>query len=120
MSTLKANTIQNTNGYTRYTVHAWWNLNGTGTISITDDGNCSSATDNGVGTYTATFGNYFANATYAITCVAAGGDESQYGYTDAGTPSPYNTSQMQIRLQDSNSWGVRDTSMIWCHWVGDV
>lgn len=120
MSTLKANTIQNTNGYTRYTVHAWWNLNGTGTISITDDGNCSSATDNTTGTYTATFGNYFANANYTVTCNAAGGDESVYGYTDAGVPSPYSTSQMQIKIQDSNSWGERDSSLVWCQWVGDV
>jgi hypothetical protein len=44
---------------------AWVNFNGTGTVSIRDDYNVSSITDNGTGDYTVNFSTAMANTNYA-------------------------------------------------------
>ena len=45
---------------------AWVNLDGTGTIAVSDSLNVASATDNGTGEYTITFSNSMANSTYSL------------------------------------------------------
>lgn len=72
MSTLKVETMQvNTleeytaGGATFFITKAWINFKGTGTISIRDDGNFSSLTDHGTGSYTATYTNSFPNSNYS-------------------------------------------------------
>lgn len=44
---------------------AWVNLNGTGTVSIRDDFNVTSVSDNGTGQYTINFTQSFSNTNYA-------------------------------------------------------
>lgn len=66
MSTLKVDTIQTAAGVKVYPSKAWLNFNGTGTVAIRDDGNVSSLTDNGTGTYTANFTSAFSSANYAM------------------------------------------------------
>ena len=77
MSTLKVNTLEvntleeyTSGGATFFTAKAWINFNGTGTISIRDDGNFSSLTDHQIGDYTANYTNSFSNNNYSpvVTC----------------------------------------------------
>lgn len=71
MSTLKADTIQNTSGGAatltkQMAMKAWMNFDGgTAAAAITDSFNTSSIDDNGGGQYGANFTNSFNNATYA-------------------------------------------------------
>ena len=65
MSTLKADAFQDTSGKGFYPARAWINFQGTGTITIRDDGNFSSLTDHTTGDYTATYTNSFPNTNYA-------------------------------------------------------
>lgn len=64
MSTIKVDAIQDTSGKGFYPARAWINFNGQGTISIRDDENFSSITDNGTGSYNASYTNSRANANY--------------------------------------------------------
>lgn len=52
---------------------AWVNFDGTGTVSITDQLNVSSITDNGTGDYTVNFATALANTTYVVSCTALTG-----------------------------------------------
>ena len=45
---------------------AWVNFNGTGTVAINDSFNCSSITDNGVGSYTVNFSTALSNENYCV------------------------------------------------------
>ena len=77
MSTLRADTIQNTSGgavtlTNQSAAKAWANLNGTGTIALQDSFNCASAVDNGTGSYTYNWSSSLDNATYAGTCFSQG------------------------------------------------
>ena len=68
MSTLKADTIQNTSGgavtlTNQSAAKAWANLNGS-TFGLRDSFNTSSATDNGTGNYTYNWSSSLANANY--------------------------------------------------------
>ena len=77
MSTIKAANLQNTgSGAPAFKnssgteigqlVKAWINFDGSGTVSIRDDFNVSSLTDNGTGDYTLTFDTALANNDYAL------------------------------------------------------
>jgi len=75
MSTLKADTIQNTSGgavtlTNQSAAKAWSKLNGTGTISLYDSFNISSASDNGTGDYTHTITSAMSDANYSHTFTA--------------------------------------------------
>ena len=73
MSTLKVNTIQNTAAAHSSTpqqiaegrAKIWVNFDGEGTVSIRDDFNVSSITDNGTGDYTVNFSTNMSNDDYA-------------------------------------------------------
>ena len=65
MSTLKTNTIKNTDDVEMYLAKAWVNFNGTGTVAIRAAGNVSSITDNGTGDYTVNFTTAFTDANYS-------------------------------------------------------
>lgn len=47
-------------------VESWVNFNGTGSVSIRDDGNVSSITDNGTGSYTVNFSTSLSHSNFAI------------------------------------------------------
>ena len=67
-------TISGTDGITfpneESLVNAWVNFNGTGTVAIRADGNVSSITDNGTGTYTINISSAFTDANYANTSMS--------------------------------------------------
>ena len=72
MSTLKADTIQSTGGGAatltkQNAAKAWFNLDGTDTISFRDSFNCSSATDNSTGDYTVPFSSSFDDVNHCST-----------------------------------------------------
>ena len=73
MSKLKVNTLEEATagGATFYTAKAWVNFNGVGTVAIRQDGNVSSITDNGVGSYTVNFTSNLTDANYAMTASAS-------------------------------------------------
>ena len=64
-------TISGTNGITfpneQQLIKAWVNFNGTGTVAILADGNVSSITDNGTGTYTINISSALTDANYGHT-----------------------------------------------------
>ncbi len=74
MSTLKVDNIADRNGagqipmntVSQGTAKAWFNLNGTGTISPRDTFNITSFTDNGTGDYTSTFTIVMPNANFSV------------------------------------------------------
>tara|TARA_Y100000004_G_scaffold130795_1_gene147496 strand:+ start:761 stop:1132 length:372 start_codon:yes stop_codon:yes gene_type:complete len=77
MSTLKVNNITDTSGGSSNlevpgAAKAWVNFVGTGTVSIRDNLNVSSITDNGTGDYTVNWNNDFANNDYSAVASAGG------------------------------------------------
>ena len=80
MSTLKTNTIKNTDDVEMYLAKAWVNFNGTGTVAIRAAGNVSSVTDNGAGDYTVNFTTAMPDANYAGV-VSASNEASAYPIT---------------------------------------
>lgn len=65
MSTLKTNTIKNTDDVEMYLAKAWVNFDGTGTVAIRAAGNVSSITDNGTGDFTVNFTTAMVDANYS-------------------------------------------------------
>ena len=82
MSTLKVNALQDTSGKGFYPARVWLRMNGTGTITINNDGNVSSLTDGGTGVYTANFTNTTPHSTYAL--VGTGSHSSGTAIIDFG------------------------------------
>ncbi len=84
MSTLKVNTLEEatSGGATYFTAKAWVNFNGTGTVSINDDGAVSSISDNGTGRYTSNFSNSLSSANYATSF-----DNTSYNTNNASVNS---------------------------------
>ena len=70
MSTLKADTLQDTSGNEFYQARVWNVWNQVGTQAITASGNVSSITDNNTGETTTTFANSLSSANYAVACGA--------------------------------------------------
>ena len=83
MSTLKTNTIKNTDDVEMYLAKAWVNFNGTGTVAIRAAGNVSSITDNGTGDYTVNFTNAMPDVNYSVS-----GTSSRLNAGDPGILSP--------------------------------
>ena len=65
----------------------WLNLDGTGTIAISDSLNCASVTDDGTGDYDPFFTNNMNNTVYSIAgaCPAGPGDASVLGAATLAT-----------------------------------
>ena len=65
----------------------WLNLDGTGTIAITDSFNCASVTDDGTGDYDPFFTNNMNNAGYSVSgsCPSGGGAASVTSLTSLAT-----------------------------------
>ena len=68
MSTLKVNDIQEatSGGGKIWPARAYLTFNSSGTVSISEDGNFSSITDNGTGYFTCSFSNSFSNSNYTM------------------------------------------------------
>lgn len=104
-----------------YPAKAWMSLNGTGTISIINDGNVSSVTDNGTGRYTPTFSNSFSASTYATTACGKNWQSLSIsrpsvfivkGFSD-NTPA---TSSEMIVSGQSNAADEIDSPNVCCSW----
>ena len=96
---------------------SWIRFNGSGTIAINDNFNCSSITDNGTGDYTMTMQTAMSNANYSQTCGAGDVDHGakiNIAFTDANT-----TTAMRIRLAAAVS-GNGDSSIVTNHVAGDL
>ena len=71
MSEIRATTISDSAGTGPITLtgqsaaKAWVNFNGTGTVAIRDSVNVGSITDNGTGTYTASFSNAMSSGDFS-------------------------------------------------------
>jgi len=96
MSTLKVNDIEEatSGGGKIFPARAWVNFSGTGTISINDDGNVSSLTDETTGSYTINLSNNMASANYAPTG-NSNFNNNRYG--------PYNDGQVVLRALSASS-----------------
>ena len=87
MSTLRADTIQNTSGgavtlTNQSAAKAWMQLNGTGTIAIQGSFNTSSATDNTTGDYQQNYTNALSNDNYSGTATSRNATNNKnYGNT---------------------------------------
>ena len=68
MSTLKTNTIKNTDDVEMYLAKAWVNFNGTGTVAIRAAGTVSSITDLGTGNYSVNFTTAMVDTNYTVVC----------------------------------------------------
>ena len=96
---------------------SWIRFNGSGTIAINDNFNCSSITDNGTGDYTMTMQTAMSNANYSQTCGAGDVDHGakiNIAFTDANT-----TTAMRVRLAAAVS-GNGDSSIVTNHVAGDL
>ena len=91
---------------TGFTAKAWVNFNGTGAISIRDDGNVSSLTDNGTGQYTTNYSSTLSSANYSATGMCGFASTSA---NDVGTVAVYNassgmtTSSVRVFTVDTNA-----------------
>ena len=99
MSTLKADTIQNTSGGAatltkQHAAKMWARLDGTGTIALDDSCNESRTTDYGPGNYAFIFTNNMSNANYNV--AHASGNQIQIH-------SGANTSNVTILCRDQNN-----------------
>ena len=89
MSTIKVDTIKDTNNVEVYTAKAWVNFDGTGTVAIRESGNVSSITDNGTGNYDVNFTTAMSDANYSTVCGGYGGNSCTIG-------NPPTTSAVQV------------------------
>ena len=93
MRVTSAGNFQFNSGYgsvaTAYGCRAWVNFNGTGTVAIREDGNVSSITDNGTGSYTVNFTTAMPDVNY--TFVATTRNTSVGGVIPQPLPDVTNT-----------------------------
>ena len=102
MSTLKTNTIKNTDDVEMYLAKAWVNFNGTGTVAIRAAGNVSSITDNGTGFWAVNLLTAMPDANYVI-AVSAGSPASRDGGAYAPVTTNPTTTSFNIRGWGSNA-----------------
>jgi hypothetical protein len=110
MSTIKVDTIKDTNNVEVYTCKAWVNFDGT-TASINASGNVSSITDNGTGDYTITFTNAFSDNDYSVSLTSGpttGATSSSrvygiYGTTDTNHANYMTTTSIRTLSQATNA-----------------
>lgn len=113
MSTLKVATIQDTSGNNSSTpeqvfqgrAKAWVNFNGTGTVSIRDNFNVSSITDNGQGDFSVNFTTAMANANYAASLNTGDTDD----YDRFASIHSYTSSSLRMFTINNDSDVLRDT-----------
>jgi len=112
MSELRADTITASDGSSPVTLtkqnaaKAWVNLNGTGTIAISDSLNHSSATDSATGKYVFNFTNSFGNTSYV-----SSGLNNQV--SPSGNYNRYASLNGALSASSLNCWSVRgDTAAI--------
>jgi len=101
--TMGSSTLSPTGTAPSYTCRAWVNFNGTGTVAIREDGNVSSITDNGTGSYTANFANAMPDENHCVSATTSQVTSSWYvvgtvgaSTANVGISTRYNGSQLDI------------------------
>lgn len=126
MSTLKVNGFQDTGGKGFYPARTWINFDGESTISIRDDENVSSITDNGTGNYQVTFSNNMSNANYATTTGSQWGerDSTGHGYLMhveiRHSSTAVQTSNVKFWHRYGGGTSLYDANIICCAIHGDM
>ena len=106
MSIIKVNSIEPvTAGSEDYFLgRAWVNFNGTGTVSIRNDGNVSSITDSGTGNYLVNFSNALSAATYSA--IGTNGYTSSPNYYAHVSSDNLATTSVRSRVGTQNQPGA--------------
>ena len=97
---------------------SWVNLNGTGTAAFRDSFNTSGLTDNGTGSYTVSFTNDFANASYSA--AAAGGERTVTWGIYLGISGGANAAGSHGFHNVSPSDTLTDSAYIFVQFCGDL
>lgn len=97
---------------------AWVTFDGSGTVSIKDEYNVSSVTDNGTGDYTINFTNNFSDNKYAF--VGSAEDDTSSGDAFVGRPGGgvKTTAAMRIKVHE-DSQGALDSDEVCVVFFGD-
>ena len=106
MSTLKVDTIQDTNAVEMYLCKAWVNFNGqlAAASMIRDSGNVSSITDNGTGNYTVNFTNAMPDSNFSA--LVTSGDHNVGNFLN----DLYTVSRTSSSVQIYCSYGTSATA----------
>ena len=119
MSTIKVTNLQATGETATRAVSgvaaAWMSLTGTGTISIDDSSNISTAVDNGTGDYTQNYSSAFSSGTKAL--VMSGGYWSFNVEIDAVPAASADTFQCK---DGASSFNARDADVLNTSACGDL
>lgn len=113
MSTLKVDTLQDSTGKGFYPARVWVNWNGTGTVSIRNDGGISSITDNGTGVYSPQFSNAFSAFDYAVTGIGDQSTSGGGGQSLATTDGQSTTTDVQVHWRQGNQQANYDTTALY-------
>ena len=108
MSTLKTNTIKNTDDVEMYLAKAWVNFNGTGTVAIRAAGNVSSITDNSTGKFTVNFISDMVDVNYAINALSSTTANTTYVRDVVAFDDYVSTSSVQLGFQHNSSYSWSD------------
>ena len=104
-------------GLSQFTVKAWFNFNGTGTVAFRDSHNCSSIGDEGTGNYTINFTNDMANVNYS-TVVMSGNKLQYWGIPLYDGTGSYAAGSVQFYLNDPSD-SAQDNDIICGQIFGD-
>lgn len=96
---------------TGYGCRAWCLFNGTGTPAITNSGNVSSITDNGVGSYDLNFTNAMPDANFAVAAISDGFGVANGGAVQSSTARGNSTSKVSV-LVTQQSGAAADFSYV--------
>lgn len=126
MSTLKADTIQNTSGGAatltkQHAAKSWVNFDGTaGTIAARDSFNVSSLTDNGTGLYSVNFNNNFSDGNYAGVGTIGNADVSNPGALKGCAIGHTASNLSVIESSNTSSAANADDDQISTNYHGDL
>jgi len=114
MSTLKTNTIKNTDDVEMYLAKAWVNFNGTGTVAIRAAGNVSSITDNGTGTYTVNFTTSMPDINFGASSFLTDDGVTNRAINEQGPFGTYRTtSSIRVTAHNTNASGSVDAQGVY-------
>lgn len=124
MSTIRVDTLTGSDGTSPVTLtkqsaaKAWANFDGTGTVSVRDDLNISTLTDNGTGDYTATLTSALANAngSYVFGCMTNSGSGDVRGVNNV----PPTTTSIRFYGLSGSQAALQDLDYIWMQVNGDL
>ncbi len=120
MSTLKANNIQEatSGGATYYLNKAWVNFDGTGTVSIRDDGNISSITDQGTAKYQSTFSNNMSDINYSMsTWAGTNASSNYYRMVQNQASTTFQTSNVRIQTPHATTGSMLDAQIVCLNFI---